>query len=206
MQRDISLDRTESGPRADAVVGGRRGTGVRRGGARGRVPQCLPRSCTRLPLIAPIGLTGGVARPGRAGRESSLIAPQLAAEVRAASDSGIGLAGRHQQPRCDWRPGCANNSTRVGARRSGQHRRHVRCRRHRLRPRRGPVSSRRTQWDLPASARVREWPAGPVRATSGKPLSPLPLRRPPRWGRASNSGRGDAGGRGYAGTLTSLWK
>ncbi len=153
-----------------------------------------------LPLIAPIALTGRRRGPGRAGRDSAR---------RGSRNSPQMCRRRCRRPRLcrplpaalsDRRPQCANNSTRVGARRSGQYRRHFGAG--------GTASARGRARVCPA---VRGGPSrhrrgfgngqrAPARATSGKPLSPSPLPRPRRL-RASTGRsrrRRRAGMRGYA--------
>ncbi len=159
-----------------------------------------------VPLIVPAAAAGGLGGLGALAAIQPEVGADSGRRVRAAC-AVIDVARKSQVARWRWPPWERHLLRRrcrcPPLRRAPSP---LRCRQHRLRPRRGPVLSRRTQWGRPASARVREWPARRARATSGKPLSPLPLPRPPRWGRASTSGRGDVGRRGCAGTLTSLWK
>ena len=130
-----------------------------------------------LPLIAPVALAGGVARPGRAGRDPA----RRRARARRCSRAGA------PDSSCPPRPAARLRSAPRG------HRRPHPCRRprprpasvasfgtgRRLRPRRGPASFRPTRWDLPASARVRGWPAAPSAGDKRKAAEPfaLPLRR-----------------------------
>ena len=197
-------DRTESGARPDAAVGGHQRTGGRRGGPCRGVPQCVPRgvraSADRADRV------GGRRRgPGRVGRDC--------ARGRASRPPRF----RHRHPRrrrCPPRPAAPSPSVRRVRRRQRPPQRlrprpaplRRPCRRRRLRPRRGRALSRPTRWARPGSGRVRAWAAAPVRATRTKP--PSPLQRPRRLRRlpAIATGRGDADGRAFAGTLTNSWK
>ncbi len=159
-----------------------------------------------LPLIAPIGLTGGVAGIAGLAGSGRHTASRTATPGPGTASTGAELdVARHdRQPRRDRRPCCADTGAGDRAGFSGRIRRDA-----------APASPP----SAPAGPGfVPPYAVGPPGIGSGtgmagtagagnknKAAEPLQRPRPAPWLPGRNSGRDDADGWGCAGTLTSSW-